>query len=116
MIARWLVAFAVTQLVEIPIYLRAQSAQVGDASYARRLAVAFGASALTHPVVWFVVPALWRGHSYVAMVLFAEAFAVLAEALWLSRFRIPSALGYSLAANAASVAVGLTLRAATGWP
>lgn len=81
-----------------------------------RLAIAFGASALTHPVVWFVIPRVWSGSSYLAMVVVAEAFAWLAEALWLARFRVPRALVWSFAANAASVAVGLTLRELTGWP
>ncbi|MDB4944525.1 MAG: uncharacterized protein JWP97_4059 [Labilithrix sp.] len=114
MIVRWLAAFAVTQLVEMPTYMRAQRG--ARTSVGRRLGVSFLASAMTHPVVWFVVPALWRGHSYLAMVLFAEAFAVLAEALWLSRCGVARALAWSVAANAASVAVGLTLRALTGWP
>ncbi len=114
MILRWAAAFAVTQLVEVPIYLRAQRAS--GASPLLRLAVALGASASTHPIVWFVVPRMWRGHSYLAMVLFAETFAVLAEALWLSRFQVPRALAWSFAANAASVAVGLGLRWLTGWP
>ncbi len=105
-ILRWGVAFAVTQLVEVPIYLRAQ----------RRFGVAFGASAITHPMVWFVVPALWRGGSYLGMIIVAEAFAVLTEALWLRRFGVCHALAWSLFANAASVAIGLSLRAATGWP
>jgi hypothetical protein len=113
-ILRWAAAFFVTQVVEVPIYLRAQRAS--DASALVRLAVAFGASALTHPIVWFVVPRMWSGHSYAAMVVFAEAFAVLAEALWLSRFRVPRAIVWSFGANAASVAVGLGLRSLTGWP
>jgi hypothetical protein len=113
-ILRWLTAFAVTQIVEVPIYLLAQRNR--RRSVLARLAVAFAASALTHPIVWFVVPAVWRGRSYWLMVAFSEAFAVLAEALWLSRFRVPRALAWSLAANGASVTVGLGLRAITGWP
>ncbi len=104
-VLHWTVAFAITQLVEVPIYLRAQ----------RRFGVAFGASAITHPLVWFVVPAFWHGGSYVGMVLVAEVFAVVTEALWLRRFGVRHALAWSLVANAASVAVGLSLRALTGW-
>ena len=104
-VLHWAVAFAVTQLVEVPIYLRARC----------RFSVAFGASTITHPVVWFVVPALWRGGSYVGMVLVAEVFAVITEALWLRRFGVRRALAWSLVANAASVAVGLSVRALSGW-
>jgi hypothetical protein len=42
---RWLVAFAVTQAVECPLYVRV---------FRVRLGVAFGASAITHPFVCFV--------------------------------------------------------------
>lgn len=102
----WLAAFAVTQLVEVPIYLRAQ----------RRFGVAFGASAITHPIVWFVVPAFWRGGGYLGMVLVAEAFAVITEAVWLRRFGVRHAFWWSLLANASSVAIGLSIRALFGWP
>lgn len=104
-LVHWLAAFALTQLVEVPIYLRAQ----------RRFSVAFGASAITHPVVWFVVPLLWHG-SYAGMVIVAETFAVVTEALWLRRAEVPRAFTWSLVANGASVAVGFAVRALVGWP
>lgn len=56
-----------------------------------------------------------RAGSYVEMVLLAETFAVVTEAPWLRRFGVRHAFWWSLCANAASVAVGLSLRAVFGW-
>ena len=109
-LTRWAAAFALTQLVEMPIYVRALGRR------RQRFAIAFTASAITHPIIWFVVPALWMGRSYVAMAVASEAFAVLAESVWLARFDVRRALAWSFAANAASVCVGLAVRAVFGWP
>ena len=108
MIRAWLAAFFVTQLVEVPIYVRAQ-----EGPFARRFPIAFGASLLTHPIVWFLIPRLFE--DYLVMAIAAETFAVLTEAIWLACFRVRRPLMWSLAANAASLGVGLTLRAMTGW-
>jgi len=103
----WLSAFLFTQVVEIPIYRGL--AKVGWLP-------AFGASALTHPIVWFVIPRLWPG-SYWGMVAVAEAFAVAAEALYLGLlFQAKRPLLWALVANAASAGLGFLSRAAFGWP
>ncbi len=102
----WLAAFAFTQLVEVPVYLRALRG---------RPVVAFGASLLTHPIVFFVFPAVWPG-SYWAQVAAAEAFAVGAEAAYLSAFGVSRSVWWALAANALSLGLGLASRAAFGWP
>ena len=117
----WLGAFAFTQAVEVPIWAYALAAH-------RRLdrddtpwpfwlcvAVAFGASAITHPVVWFVFPR-WAPGGYVAMVLQAEAFAVLVEAGYTGLLGLRRPLAWSLVANAASAGLGLLSRATFGWP
>lgn len=106
----WLGGFAVTQAIEVPLYARALRGRRG------RWAVAFGASALTHPVVWFAFPAWLGGWPYVRQVALAEAFAVAVEALWLGAWGVRRSVVWALAANAASVAVGLTSRALWGWP
>ncbi len=100
----WLAAFVVTQLCELPVYYAAT----------RRWSVGFFASAITHPLVWFAFPLLPL--PYWPMVACAELFAVLAEAAWLraNGLRWARALGWSLAANATSLSIGLTLRATTG--
>jgi hypothetical protein len=124
---RWLVAFALTQAVECPIYVRA---------FRVRLPVAFAASALTHPVVCFVLPALWRavylatvtahpswklspGAYFVGYGALAEPLAVIAEAAWLAwRARLPWRRAFlaSIVANTASALVGLLCSWLTGWP
>lgn len=106
----WFWAFALTQIVECPIYVH-----VSHLSWKR----AFLLSAVTHPCVWFVVPPLCYGvgGSYLQMVCVAELFAWTAEAALLRRFGQPwrRALGVSLLANGASVAVGMLERETLGW-
>ena len=107
----WLAAFAFTQAVEVPIYTWALR-------HRRRSAAlwAFAASALTHPVVWFVMPRWrWPG-GYWGYVGAAEAFAVGAEALFLWRLGVGRPLLWALVANGASAGLGLGCRAVFGWP
>lgn len=97
----WLIAFGVTQLVEVPIYLRATE---------RRWVAALGASLITHPIVWFVFPKVWpRGH-WESMVACAELFAVAVEAAWLATFGVKRPIEWAFAANAASFVAGLVLQ------
>lgn len=103
----WAVAFFFTQLFEMPIYWRA----------ARSLRVGFFASAITHPIVWFVFPELMElGVGYVPMVVLAELFAVVVEGAWLRFNGVPRALLWSFAANGFSLSCGLALRALFGFP
>lgn len=101
----WLKAFFVTQLFEVPVYWYAT----------RSVRIAFLASAMTHPLVWFVFPLLPL--PYWVMVALAETFAVTAEGVWLHVNGLPKARAFlwSLAANATSVTFGLIIRATTGW-
>lgn len=96
----------------MPIYLRALCP---PRSQAQGLAIAFGASLLTHPFVWFVFPRLIP-HSYWGMAIAAELFAWLVEAAWLRAFGVKRALLWALVANATSVALGLLSRALFGLP
>lgn len=102
----WLLAFAVTEAVEAPIYLWALPER--GRSRGRRLLLAAAASAMTHPWVYWVWPRVWPG-SPLSGVLTAEAFAVAVEAWWLSRCGVSRSVSWALAANAASVAVGWAL-------
>lgn len=103
----WLLAFAFTQLVEVPLYR-----YVLGCSLAR----AFGASALTHPVIWFVLFPL-LGWDHVAKVWLAEAFAWSAETLWFARtYGLGRSAMASLSANAASFALGMLCRELFGIP
>lgn len=103
-LGQWVVGFAFTQAIEVPLYFRA------TASWR----VAFFASALTHPVVWFLFPLL--SLAYWPMVALAELFAVLVEAWWLRAHGVSRALLWSLVVNGTSASVGLLLRAAFGVP
>lgn len=108
LIAAWARAIVLTELVEVPIYLR-----VGRVSFP----LAFGASAITHPIVWFgfFSPRLALG--YETRLVAAELFAVGVEAALLAT-RLPPAraLGVSTLANLSSVVVGAICRAITGFP
>jgi hypothetical protein len=104
---RWLAAFVLTQVLEVPVYLRAGAGW----------RTALLASTLTHPVVWFGFPLLGRmGLGYWGMVAAAETFAVGLEALWLSANGVRRAFAWSLLANATSVGGGLLIRSLFGWP
>ena len=101
-VLEWLLAFVLTQAVEVPLY--AAFAIPGR----HRLAKAFVPSALTHPVVWFVLAPAWPG-GWGTMVAVSEVFAVGAEALVLRALGARRPLAWSVAANGASFAVGLLL-------
>jgi hypothetical protein len=104
----WLAAFVFTQLVEVPIY---------SVGLRCRPWVAFGASAITHPIVWLGLPPLVPRTGYVAAVVMAELFAWLMEtayfALLLRRRR---AWFWALVANGASLGAGLLSRSLFGVP
>jgi hypothetical protein len=111
-ISSWFAAFALTQLIEIPIHARALRGQGG------RWLMAFAASALTHPFVYFGFAMLMRPGT-IRYALVAESFAVAVEAWWLhrcagGRLRATDAVLWSLVANASSVFVGSSLDAL--WP
>jgi hypothetical protein len=106
-VQRWLIAFVCTQLIEMPSYRR-----LLRVSWLR----AFGASAITHPLIWWVIfPAL--AAPYWTTVALAELFAVLAEGLWFTRgVGARRAFAASLVANSASFVFGLLSRALFGAP
>jgi hypothetical protein len=105
-VLRFLIAFAFTQVVEIPIYWRPlEDARGGPRSALRVAVLAFGASLITHPFVWFAFPRL-PFSSPLEMILAAEAFAVAVEAAYLAILRARRPLAWSLAANASSAGLG----------
>lgn len=104
----WWQAFLLTELIEVPIYLLGMRGS--DLSPATRAAVAFGASAFTHPIVWFVLlPGLGPVLGGWGAFGVAEAFALLAEWGYLAAFGVPRPLRWSLAANGTSLSIGLVL-------
>lgn len=104
----WLEAFALTQLLEVPVFLLGMRA--APLSWPMRVAVALGASALTHPIVWFVLPPLLGPRlGFWGYFGIAETFAVVAEWRYLAAFEVERPLRLSLAANGLSMTVGLVV-------
>jgi hypothetical protein len=104
----WLAAFVFTQIIEVPIYTRWLRCSP---------LVAFGASAITHPIVWFGFfhPA-WHA-PYALKLVLAEVFAWLVEAAYFGLIlRQRRVLLVALVANAASLGVGLLSRWLFGAP
>ena len=127
LILRWCFAFALTQIVECPVYVFGFGANVR---------LAFAASTITHPIASLLLPEVWR-LVYIAAIgrapalalsqiaylavggAIAETFAVVAEA-WLFQhcagWPVRRALLASLVANGSSVLIGGLSYLVTGWP
>jgi hypothetical protein len=108
-VALWSRVFALTLLVEV---LVAFPLLQSEASRARRIGAICAAQLLTHPAVWFILPALgWTRFTYLTI---AEAWAVAAELvlyrLVFAKLAWSRALGVSALANGASLAVGIFLQ------
>jgi hypothetical protein len=104
----WLAAFIFTEIVETPIYFRGLKCS---------LLGALGASAITHPIVWFGFFAPEWHASYWVKAVSAELFAWLAEAAYFAfLFKKRNALFWSLVANASSLGLGLLSRHLFGAP
>jgi hypothetical protein len=109
-VAAWARAFAATVAVELAV---AAPLLGGRAPWSRRLAAVVLANLCSHPVVWLVIPELGLG--WPAWIVVAELWAFAIEALLYGVVfagQARRAVVASLAANAASLAVGLLLRAA----
>jgi len=100
----WLTAFLLTQAVEVPVYLVAGRALPRG----RRWLFALGASALTHPVVWFAFP--WNTAPWAWCFLVAETFAVVSEGGLGKWAGLKRPWVWALIANGASVLVGLVVQ------
>ena len=100
----WPGAFLLTQLIEVPVYLRAAR----SLPVLKRTAYTFGASTITHPIIWFCLP--WESSPYMVLLIVAECFAIGAEGLWGCCWRVPRPWLTSLAANATSLAAGMIIR------
>ncbi len=112
----WARAFAATLVVEEAVATPLLAAS--GSTLARRLVLVLLANLASHPVIWLVLPQLAVAPA--EAVALGEAWAVAVEAL-LYRTALPSlrasqAVAASALANAASLAVGLCLRCAMGWP
>jgi hypothetical protein len=101
----WLAAFGLTVAIELPVYVTGLVA-LRLLPWHRALAAGLAVNVATHPLLWWTLserPRWWTG---------AEAVVCLVEALLLLAAvrRDPVVLlALSIAANAASLAVGLLL-------
>ena len=96
----WLIAFCLTQLFEMPIYFLVFRRE----SWPKRFLYSFGASAITHPLVWGAF--LWHDLPHEVNFVMAETFAISAEAVYLQFLGIRRALYWSLVANLTSILLG----------
>jgi hypothetical protein len=129
----WFQAFVFTQVVEVPIWMAGLSG-----SRLRRFAIGFGASALTHPLVWYVIPGLMEPNwlagrvlslagpgalvnddgsfTYSTYLVIAELYAWLFEAAYARGLGLKRAVLWSLLANGGSLGLGELTRYLWGWP
>lgn len=96
----WLTAFLITEAVEAPVYL----ALGRKVEPLRRWLVALGASALTHPVLWFAFP--WDRGSWWWSFIVGETLVVLVEGGLARLAGFPRPWLVALVANLASIAAG----------
>lgn len=109
---RWLLAFVFTQVVEVPVYRRT----LGVSAFQ-----AFGASLLTHPMVWFVLCSPLWNVSWGVRVAIAEFFAWLMEAAyfqWIVRAHggLTKMVSFTFVGNALSCGLGLLCHHFFGTP
>lgn len=96
----WLIAFCLTQLFEMPVYF----VVFRQRTWPQRFLFGFGASAITHPLVWGVF--LWHDLPHEVTFVMAETFAIFAEALYLQLLGVRHGLYWSLVANMTSILLG----------
>lgn len=120
-ITAWLSAFFVTSCIEAPLYAVACRSRQSPRPmrWPSVVVVALGASAITHPPLWFGLIWLDQTHlpndlEWTVSVAVAELAVVAVEGAWLRLWRVPFAWRWAFGVNAASVAVGYTLRALVG--
>ena len=101
----WLIAFILTQVLEVPIWLWAGRKVIS--SRGKNWLCALGASSITHPIIWTVFP--WSAGNYVVMLIAAETFVVVVEASWAKWWGIPHPWRISLLANVCSWGIGTPL-------
>ncbi len=105
----WIMAFILTQVIEITagmLFWRDD-----EVSSLRKIATLFGASLITHPMVWFIFPQIRdeAGMSYGEYLLMAESYAYGVEALYYYAFRIKHPILLSVIANSCSFLTGVFL-------
>ena len=106
----WLEAFLLTQCIEVPLYC----ALLRSVPIPKRIALGFSATAVTHPVVWFVIHSISKdfGLPHAGYMFVAECYAVGVEGLLLWAFGQRKPWAVALLVNMVSFGAGLTLQCA----
>lgn len=110
MTAAWLRAFLLTVAVECPlVVLLTAEARL---PWPKRVTLVIAAQLMTHPLVWYVFPAMPGLPRFSALVI-SEIFAWLAEAAFYALVEATptklGAIGVSALANGASLGLGFLL-------
>ena len=105
----WIMAFTLTQVIEITVGMLFWRDK--EVSSLRKISILFGASLITHPMVWFVFPQIRDegGFSYGEYLLMAESYAYGVEALYYYAFRVQRPILLSVIANTCSFLTGVML-------
>ena len=99
--AAFAISFAAAALIKTAVYLQ---------PLPRRVLAALLATAITHPIVWFIFPRVWPAGHVETMVLCSQIFAVAIEGAYLASFSVKRPLVWALMANALSFCAALLLR------
>ena len=105
----WIMAFTLTQVIEITVGMLFW--RDDKVSSPKKVAILFGASLITHPMVWFIFPQIRDegGYSYGEYLLMAESYAYGVEALYYYAFRVKRPILLSVLANSGSFLTGVFL-------
>ena len=107
----WIMAFLLTQVIEISVgSLVWRDAEV---KWFRKAYIIFGASLITHPMVWFVFPKIQvdGGFDYEEYLLMAEAYAYGVEVLYYYVMKVKNPFLLSIIANTCSFLTGIFIYA-----
>ncbi len=105
----WWIAFLITQAIEIPIYMW----MVPRRRWPIQLLIAFGASAITHPFLWFAYPWYMPAPGWLLFFV-GEGLVVLVEGMYLRVLGIKNPFLWALLANVVSAGAGEAIRVV--WP
>ena len=102
MFVTWLKLFILAQLIELPIYYK-----LIEAHNVKKLLLGFGASAITHPLLWFMMP--WDSAPFLLLLVIGEAAVFIVEGIFLKSFGIKNPFYISTLANSASMITGVLI-------
>lgn len=109
----WPEAFFLTQVIEMPIYVYCLKRWGHHRAWFNVVFIAFAASAITHPLVWFVFPKILSLKGNYPLFFWAvELFAWSVEGCYFKFFKVKYPWMVSLIGNGASAGVGLILNGA----